>query len=526
MRALIRPLAAALGAATLLSSAPAAVAAPTPQITWEECPDLVSDSNAECGRIGVPMNHAEPDGAQISVGFVRIPAADPTARRGTLFGNPGGPGAEAYSFFNNDGGIWPVGIMAEWDRVAVQPRGLTGSTPVNCGEEEPSSLGMHVRRGGFLRELCGQHSPGYPTSLTTSNTIDDWELVRQALEEEQISLLGVSYGTFLASGYATRYPEHTDRVVLDSVMNPELAWNGILGAQQEGYEDSLHDFMAWVASNNDVYGLGDTPRGVHGAWARQVFAETGTTPTVAAPAATAGDLPPGLGFTGGFGVGVMNATSSFNSFFRGLASQVFTGGDQSDSLTLNTTRELLPDVAQWDFLARVINGEEPLEDYYYTAYEEVEEELTEEELAEERDSMIGEQMQLLLICNENHQPGSLRHLPRYAWAQYVTGDIFTYPNARFASGAVCSGADPVTDLPPIDGSPLATRPLVVQGTGDPQTPHSLHGPLSEAMNAQVLTVHGNGHGHVAWGNEAVDEVVVDYLRTGRVETTDVAGLNG
>lgn len=525
MRALIRPLAAVLGAAVLISLAPAAVGTPAPQITWEECPDLVSDNDAECGRIDVPLNHSDPDGGQISVGFVRVPAADPTARRGTLFGNPGGPGSEAYSFFNNDGGIWPVGIMAEWDRVAVQPRGLTGSTPVNCGEEEPSSLGMHVRRGGFLRELCGQHSPGYPESLTTSNTIDDWEWVRQALDEEQISLMGVSYGTFLASAYATRYPEHTDRVVLDSVMNPDLAWNGIFGAQRQGYEESLHDFMAWVAENDDIYGLGDTPRGVHEVWARQVFAETGTTPTIAAPAATTGDLPPGLGFTGDFGVGVMNATSALGSFLRGLGSQVFTGGNQSDSLTLNTTRELLPDVTEWDFLARVVNGEESLEDYYYTAYEEVEEELTEEELEEEREAMVSEQMQLLLVCNENHQPGSLSHLPRYAWTQYVTGDIFTYPNARFASGTACAGTEPVVDLPPIDGSQLATRPLVVQGTGDPQTPHSLHGPLSEAMDAHILTVHGNGHGHVAWGNEAVDEIVVDYLRGNDITVTEVPGLN-
>ena len=45
------------------------------------------------------------------------------------------------------------------------------------------------------------------------------------------------------------------------------------------------------------------------------------------------------------------------------------------------------------------------------------------------------------------------------------------------------------------------------------------------MGSQVITVHGNGHAHVGVGNAAVDDAVVEYLRTGVAPVTDLPGLN-
>ena len=72
-----------------------------PEITWEECPEQVDLPSARCGRIEVPTYYDAPEKGSISVGFVHVPAADPEAKRGTIFGNPGGPGIEAYSYFGN-----------------------------------------------------------------------------------------------------------------------------------------------------------------------------------------------------------------------------------------------------------------------------------------------------------------------------------------------------------------------------------------------------------------------------------------
>lgn len=522
MRTLNRPLLAALTATTLLGLAPSAAAAPAQPITWEACPGQVTDPSAECGRIDVPLHHSDPAGPTISVGFVHVPAASGAAR-GTLFGNPGGPGGDAYSYFGNPEAMsWPTGIVDEWDRVAVQPRGLPGSTPVDCDDElnaraAANPADMFVRQGGMIREACEAATPGYTTSLTTDNTVDDWEWVRNALGRERISVMGLSYGTFLGSAYATRYPGSTDRVVLDSAMDPGLAWNGILGAQQAGYENSLHDFMAWAAERNDVYGLGDTPLAVYQSWSRRVVAETGTNPTVVPPPARVGDLPPGLESSGGTGVGIMDATVPFLTSSQGLSSQAATGGNQATSPTLGVTRSLLPAATEWDSLARMINGTEPLPDHN-AMFEQMSE--------EETDAFATAQfMQRLIMCNENQYPANPADIPRYAWTNFVTGDIFTAPNAMFTSGAACAGAAPVAALPAVDGSALATRPLLIQATGDPQTPYAHHTGLARAMDAHVVTVHGPGHGHVGLGNAAVDEAVVEYLRTGHTDTTDVDGVN-
>ena len=518
MRLLPRTLAATATLALLPLTVPLADAAPA--ITWEECPAQVTDPTAQCGRIDVPMHHSDPTGETISVGFVRVPAASGTAR-GTIFGNPGGPGGDAYSYFgDNQNFAWPAGIVDEWERVAVQPRGLPGSTPVNCYEQvnQGSMMDMLLNQGGLIRQACENAHPGYTASLTTDNTANDWEWVRNALGQEKISILGLSYGTYLGSVYATRYPQHTDRVVLDSAMDPKLAWNGIMGSQQAGYENTLHEFMAWVAARNDIYGLGDTPLAVYQAWSARIVAETGTNPTIVPPPAQVGDLPPGLGSSGDAGAQAMTAVNPFVVSSQGLSSQAISGGgNQANSPTLLITRMGLPFTSEWDGLARMINGTEPV-----PSAEEMAAAVPQEMAADAANAQL---MQRLIMCNENSYPANPLDYPKYAWTNFVTGDIFTAPNAMFTSGAACAGAAPVAALPGVSGDALDVRPLLIQATHDPQTPYGTHHTLADAMNAHVITVNGAGHGHVGMGNTAVDDAVVDYLRTGTTSVTEVPGLN-
>lgn len=497
-----------LGVATLSASAQT-----TPDITWENCPEQVTDTAAECGRIDVPMYHSDPTGEQISVGFLKIPAAGES--RGALFGNPGGPGGDAYSYFGTPEALaWPEEIAAEWDRIAVQPRGLAGSTPVQCDLEnlQVDPVAMYTQSGQVLRDACEQGTPGYTASLTTENTAGDWDLVRQALGEEQISIMGLSYGTFLGSVYATKYPQHTDKVVLDSGMNPDYAWNAILDNQEAGYTSTLHQFFDWLAANNETYGMGGTPLAAYQAWSNQVVAETGTNPTVAPPPARVGDLPPALTSSGEFGADALTAANPTIVQLQGVATQVANpGANQAMSPTLAITRQLLPQTANWPYLADLITGAEEIPQTT----------LTEEQVVAANTPVL---MQSLMICNENQVAAKPEDIPAYVWTNFVTGDIFSAPSHMFSSGAACAGADPVTGPAPIDGSALEHRPLQIQGTGDPQTPYQDSGRLHELMNTQFVTVHGPGHGHVAMGNQAVDQLVVDYLRTGTTEVTELPGL--
>lgn len=509
--------AAVTGLSGLTIATVAAGAQTAPEITWEDCPEQVTEAAAECGQIDVPMYHSDPDGEQISVGFVQVPAEGES--RGKLFGNPGGPGGDGYSYFGNQQAFsWPQEIRNEWDRVAVQPRGLAGSTPVDCSNI-PANLdpvAMYTQQGRVIRESCEAGTPGYTASLTTENTAGDWEMVRQALGAEQISIMGLSYGTYLGSVYATQYPEHTDKVVLDSAMNPDLAWNGVLDSQEQGYISTLHQFFDWLAENNDTYGMGETPLAAYQAWSAQVVRESGTNPTVAPPPAQVGDLPPALLSSGELGAEALTAAGPAAVQLQGLVSQLMTpGSNQVQSETLVVTRQLLPMTAQWPYLASLINGSEEMPEV----------DLTEEQI-EDQLAMVSnaQSMQALMLCNENQVAANPADIPDYIWTNFVTGEIFSAPSHLYSSGAACAGADPVTSTPNIDGSALEFRPLQINATGDPQTPYADSFRLAEQMNSHFVTVNGPGHGQVAMGNAAVDQLVVEYLRTGTTDVTELPGL--
>lgn len=497
---------------------PDAAAVPQPQasndVTWENCPEQVTVDTAECGRLDVPMYRSDPDGEQISVGFVRVPASDPESRRGTLFGNPGGPSGDGYSFFGYDqeGGLsWPEEMREEWDLVAVQPRGLEGSTPVDC-LHEPSgydAVRTQLESGGYVKAACETGTPGYTDAVTTKETAGDWEDVRAALGEEKISLLGLSYGTQLASTYATMFPQRTDRTVLDSGYDVQRAWAGVLDDQTAGYTDGLHDFLTWAARNNDTYGLGETPLEVYRSWSRVVVEESGTNPTVVPPPAQVGDLPPGLQWGGQPAADLLTAVGEPQARLENLFRMVAVpGAVQSSSMTLAMTRALVPSPNNWGTLAGLVAGTETPPS-------------VEELAAQNQDpsTTVPIYMQSMVICNENQVAPDYSRIPEAVWNGYVVQDAFSAPGDLAAAGISCNGIEPDAPFVDIDGGALQTAPLQVQGTGDPQTLYRTHRPMAEAMNSHVITVDGPGHGQVGFGNDVVDDAVVEYLRTGSTDVT-------
>ena len=518
--------AALLFAAVHVNVVAGAAEAPVPEVTAEPCPITVNVERAECGRIEVPMRYDDPAGEAISVGFIRIPAQNPAARRGALFGNPGGPGGDAYTYFGTEGSgfDWPQEIRDEWDLVAVQPRGLLHSTPLNCQSPNPQTpldvaqlqIESTLSSGRVSRSLCQGQRPGYPETITTENNARDWDEVRRALGYDRISIMGLSYGTYLGSVYATMYPQHTDRVVLDSTMDPSLAWQGLMRTQQGGYERALNDYFAYVAANDATYGMGDTPLKAYQYWSRKVVAESGTNPTVTPPPAQVGDLPPGLGSSGQAGADVLTATGKARVEGEGIVSRLLNpGANQATSPLLTATRINLPHPQAWDQLARLTNG----------TLEQGQDAAPAQALIDEYQQQVValHQLQAVQMCNENVSPPDFGLIPAALWSSEVSGDIFSSPNAVIGSGMYCAGAEPVAGTAELDGSRLELRPLQINGTGDPQTVYEGRGTIAESMGSHLLTVHGPGHGHVGFGNKVVDRIVIDYLRTGRTEATDAPG---
>ena len=512
-RTIIEAVAASASLAAMATVSIPAQAEPVkrPAITQEDCPEYVNKPGTSCGRMDVPMDYSNPDGKKISVGFIKAAATKPEKRRGVLFINPGGPGGSVYHQFTTVEGYpdttprWPKEVREEWDIVGVQPRGLEGSTKLECEEVNAGPIDQIQRSGGLIKDACDAKMPGYAATLTTENTARDWDQVRQAMREEKISIYGNSYGTVLGSMYATTFPEHTDKVVLDSGYNPDNDHS----EQVDGFRKAAHDFFGWVSQHDDVYHMGTTPRAVYKSWAERVRQETGVTPTFPPPAAEEEDLPDALGSTGSIGTEAMTRVDPTAVKAEGLLTQLtHPGSKQNQSASMQLLRMGLSQPALWPWVAGKLSSAEPV-----TLPDKVLEALSE----------VGN-MPLMVECNDRAHPVHLDRMISGLWGQTVIGDPFSDIDLT-SSGMTCSGITPEHPAPDITGEKLAVRPLQIQGTSDPNTPYETFNKMATAMRSHVLTVDGPGHVQISTDNPQLGPVITEYLRTGTVNQTRIPGTD-
>jgi pimeloyl-ACP methyl ester carboxylesterase len=246
--------AAAAFAAVMLPSGPVAAAAPVSRIDWAPC----GSAGAQCGRLEVPLDWAQPAGPAIAIGIARLPASDLAHQVGTLFWNPGGPGApglDAVAFFPTI--VFSAALRAHFDIVGFDPRGVGSSEPtVACtvpladptisqfprDREEYERLVAHNRAVG---ESCLRATGPALGHLDTVSAARDVDAIRAALGEQHISWLGLSYGTMLGGQYAALFPDRVQRMVLDGALDHGLSMDRALESETAAVEDEFHRFVDW-----------------------------------------------------------------------------------------------------------------------------------------------------------------------------------------------------------------------------------------------------------------------------------------
>src|SRR6201991_3798361 len=111
-----------------LGAAEQSAAAPTAKGNWSPC--FRAEGPFECATVGVPLDYDWPGSAKISIALVRLPAADPSQRIGSLFLNPGGPGGSGVEFVVGAGPfLFTQEVRDRFDLVGFDPRGIARSTP-------------------------------------------------------------------------------------------------------------------------------------------------------------------------------------------------------------------------------------------------------------------------------------------------------------------------------------------------------------------------------------------------------------
>ncbi|WP_200308258.1 alpha/beta hydrolase [Streptomyces adelaidensis] len=262
---------AALGA--LPRATPAALAPYYEQkLSWRGC----GVAGFQCATLRAPLDYAKPAGGEVKLAVSRKKATGPGERLGSLLVNPGGPGGSAVAYVQGHAGVrYPVKVRAQYDMVAVDPRGVAGSEPVECltGPEmdmytqtdlTPDDTGEKtalVAAHQWFAEGCGQRSPKLLRHVSTVEAARDMDILRAVLGDEKLTYVGASYGTFLGATYAGLFPERVGRLVLDGALDPSLPAHRLNQEQTAGFETAFQAFANDCVRREDCV-LGRTPEQV------------------------------------------------------------------------------------------------------------------------------------------------------------------------------------------------------------------------------------------------------------------------
>ena len=213
-------------------------------------------SGYQCSKLTVPLDYAAPGGATIQLAVVRKQAADQAHRLGSLVVNPGGPGGSGISYATS-GDVLDSSLLARYDLVGFDPRGVGESAPVECLTDSqmdqfvdappnpttPAQLAEVERESQLLARHCAAKSGAELPFVGTVDAARDMDILRAALGDTKLNYLGKSYGTLLGATYAQEFPKNVGHFVLDGAMDPDLTAEQMNLTQAAAFDKELHLFL-------------------------------------------------------------------------------------------------------------------------------------------------------------------------------------------------------------------------------------------------------------------------------------------
>lgn len=209
------------------------------QLDFQACslaiPQTSITVSAQCAKLKVAENPAQPKGRQIELALAWIPAKG-EAEPDPVFMLAGGPGQSALESYPQLHGAFSD-VIKKRHIILVDQRGTGKSNPLVCKDTSGKSAvaendaieALDLDKAKSFAKDCAQEiSKRADTRFySTEYAIADLDLVRQKIGALKINLYGISYGTRVAQQYAKRYPQHTRSIVLDGVVPNSL----VLGSE-------------------------------------------------------------------------------------------------------------------------------------------------------------------------------------------------------------------------------------------------------------------------------------------------------
>ena len=211
----------------------------------------------QCGSVKRAWDPARPDGVQVEVHFMVVPAMARNKQTDAVLMLAGGPGQSAIS-------IAPA-VMSRLSRlnhrrdlVFIDQRGTGRSAPLHCDDETrlPEEEMMDAQRQLQRLRACMQSLSALPHGdlrwYTTSTAVQDFEAVRQLLGVPQWNLIGASYGTRAAIEYQRQFPAQVRRMVLDGVAPPDMVLPESFSRDGQAALDQMFDACAKDATGDSA----------------------------------------------------------------------------------------------------------------------------------------------------------------------------------------------------------------------------------------------------------------------------------
>ncbi|XKK63933.1 alpha/beta hydrolase [Streptomyces sp. ARC32] len=454
------------------------------KLAWRDC----GVPGFQCATMKAPLDYAEPADGDVRLAVARKKATGPGKRLGSLLVNPGGPGGSAIGYLQQYAGIgYPAKVRAQYDMVAVDPRGVARSEPVECldGREmdaytqtdvTPDDAGETDELVDAYKEFaegCGADAPKLLRHVSTVEAARDMDVLRAVLGDEKLTYVGASYGTFLGATYAGMFPDRTGRLVLDGAMDPSLPARRLNLEQTAGFETAFQSFA------KDCVRQSDCPLG-----------DKDTTPD--------------------------QVGKNLKSFFDDLDAKPLPAGDAdgrklTESLATTGVIAAMYDEGAWQQLRESLTsaikekdgaGLLILSDSYY-----------------EREADGGYSNLMFANAAVNcldlpaafSSPDEVRDaLPDFEKASPVFGEGLAWSSLNCTYWPVKPTGEPHR----IEAA--GATPIVVVGTTrDPATPYRWAEALSDQLSSgRLLTYEGDGHTAYGRGSSCIDAAINTYLLTG------------
>ncbi|MBT5576601.1 MAG: alpha/beta fold hydrolase [Microbacteriaceae bacterium] len=225
------------------------------ELDWSEC-----GAGALCAVALVPLDWDNPGvGADVELALSKFEATGRS--QGSLFVNPGGPGASGYDFVLDSVDFAVSDALREsFDVIGWDPRGVNFSSAVSCAETDEDldhfffgELDAEADTPEWDAELleesirfgqeCLANTGELLEFVDTLSTVRDLDLLRALVGDDELNYLGYSYGTLIGALYIDTFPGNVGRIVLDGPVDPGASQFDLVLNQHIGFEEALVAYL-------------------------------------------------------------------------------------------------------------------------------------------------------------------------------------------------------------------------------------------------------------------------------------------